>query len=91
MQHVEGVTAVPVPSRKTGLAGGSGHFQPAHGAGGGGEAVGFDAQLLEHGDVEVRQRVVAPGVEGEVLAVLEAAACEAMRSSWAIFCMFFPS
>ncbi len=25
------------------VAGGSRHFQPAHGAGGGGEAVGFDA------------------------------------------------
>jgi hypothetical protein len=57
-------------------SGRSRHFQPAHGAGGGGEAVGFDAELLEHGDVEVRQRVVALGVEGEVLAVPEAAADE---------------
>ena len=58
------------------MARGSHHFQSAHGAGGGGEAVGFDAELLEHGDVEVRQRVVALGVEGEVLAVPEAAAGE---------------
>ena len=58
------------------MACGSRDIQAAHGSGGGGEAVGFDAELLEHGDVEVRQRVVALGVEGEVLAVPEAAAGE---------------
>ena len=58
------------------MAASSRDFQTAHGAGGGGEAVGFDAELLEHGDVEVRQRVVVLGIEGEVLAVPEAAAGE---------------
>jgi hypothetical protein len=61
------------------MACGSRDFQPAHGAGGGGEAIGFDAELLEHGDVEVRQRIVALGVEGGVLAVPEAAAGEEDR------------
>src|SRR5262249_39908881 len=52
------------------------HLQPAEGAAAGGELVRLDAQALEHGDEQVRQRVVLLLVEGEVLAVAEAAARE---------------
>ena len=48
----------------------SSHFsETPHGAGGRRELILFDAEALEHGNEEVRERVVAFAVEGEVLAV----------------------
>ena len=51
-------------------------LQPAQRALARAELVGLDAEALEHGDVEVRERVVVLLVESEVLTVLEAAAGE---------------
>ena len=48
-------------------------FQPPHRSRARRELVDLDAQALEHGDEQVRQRIVVRFVEGEVLAVLEAA------------------
>jgi hypothetical protein len=47
------------------------HVQTTHGAGAGGEFVGFEAHALQHGDEEVRQGVVAFAIESQVLSVLE--------------------
>src|SRR4051794_98051 len=50
------------------------HLQPTHGSPAGGKLVRLDSQALEHGDEEVGERVIVLLVEGEVLAVPEAAA-----------------
>ena len=55
------------------------HFQPRQRAGARGELVHLEAQSLEHRDVEVAQRRAGFGVEGQVLAVLEAAAGQKHR------------
>jgi nucleoside-triphosphatase THEP1 len=49
-------------------------LESAHGAGGGGELVRFEAHPLEHRDEQIRQRVVAIGIERQVLPVPEPAA-----------------
>ncbi len=50
--------------------------QPPHRSCAAGEFIGFDAEALEHRDEEIGERVVVGLVEGEVLAVLVAAAGE---------------
>ena len=52
------------------------HLQPAHGAFAGREFVGRKTQSLEHGEVEIGERVIICGVKGQMLAVLETAARE---------------
>src|SRR6476620_7677571 len=58
-----------------------GEFEAGEGAGCGAEAVGFDAEALEHGDVEIAERNALPLLAGIrlVLAVLEAATGEQDR------------
>src|SRR5437899_2261993 len=55
------------------------HLQPAHGAGRGGEPVGFKPHPLQHRDEEVRERIIVLRVEADVLAVPESAAREDRR------------
>ena len=55
------------------------HFQPGQRAGAAAELVRLDAQALQHRHVEVAQRRRLCRVEGQVLAVLEAAAGEQDR------------
>ncbi len=55
------------------------HLQTAHGPVGSREPIGLHSHPLEHGDEEVRQRVIALLVEGKMLAVLETAAREENR------------
>ncbi len=50
------------------------HLQPLHRARAAAEGVNLQPQTLEHRDEEVRQRVVVVQVEGQMLAVLKAAA-----------------
>ena len=52
------------------------HLQPAHRAFAGREFVGRKTQALEHGEVEIGERVIICGVKGQMLAVLETAARE---------------
>ena len=52
----------------------SGQLQSAHRAFARAELIGIDAHALEHRYEKPRERVVVLRVEGEVLAVLEAAA-----------------
>ena len=44
--------------------------------GAGAEGVGFDAQAVEHGEVEVGERGIVVSLEGDVLAVFEASSGE---------------
>ena len=53
---------------------GSHHLQPLYRALACGELASLDADALEHGDVQIGQWVIVHFVEGEMLAVLEAAA-----------------
>lgn len=53
-----------------------GHLQPSDGPGTAAETVGLNTEALEHGDIKITERGVVLGVEGEVLAVSEAAAGE---------------
>ncbi len=48
-------------------------IQPRQRAGARGEAVGFDAEALERADEQIAQRRVLGRVEGQMLAVFEAA------------------
>ena len=50
------------------------HLKAAQGACARGEPVDFESQTLQQADVQVRQRVVVPLVECQVLAVFESAA-----------------
>lgn len=58
----------------------AGHAPPSaqafHRSGGGGERIGGEAEVVEHGHVEVGERVVALRIECEVLSVLEPSASE---------------
>src|SRR5215204_3133498 len=56
-----------------------GHFQASHGAGGGREAVSLQPHALEHGNEKIGQGVIMLRIEGEMLAVLEAASGEDRR------------
>ena len=69
--RVLGIGSIPV----AGL-GRSRHLQSLQRSGAGAEAVGFEAEALEEGDVEVAEGRRILRVEGEVLTVLEAAAGE---------------
>lgn len=51
-------------------------FKARERSGAAAEFSGFNAEVLEHGDVEVTEWGVVVGAEGQVLAVLEAAASE---------------
>ncbi len=53
---------------------GSLQIETAERAVGAAEAIGFDAEVLEHADVEIAERRRAVGIEGEVLSVTESAA-----------------
>src|SRR4051794_5794600 len=59
-------------------------FHAGERAGAGAEPVGFDAQAVEHREVEVAQRRRVVGVEGQMLAVLEASAGEEDRQVFGV-------
>ena len=69
---LENLPAHPFSCQK--VRSGSLQIETAERAGGAAKLIGFDAEMLEHADVEIAERWRAVGIEGEVLSVTEAAA-----------------